>query len=119
MNIEYYHWVGHEEYYAELNPEMSKIRPVKEVYNIDIDESLPIQELLSKLYDITNTAPYREVEWDGKVEKVASSCYFKNGTDIHDFRTIDDLEQRISDFPKHGANGELSLHISMTIAYGN
>ena len=105
MKIEYYHWVGHEEDYAALNPDTYKVRPMK--------------ELLSKLYDITNTAPYLEVEWDGKVEKVASSCYFKDGTDIHDFRPINDLKRRINDFPKNGPNGELCLHISMTIAYGN
>ena len=119
MKIEYYHWVGHEEDYAALNPDAYKVRPMKEVYTIDIDENLPMKELLSKLYDITNTAPYLEVEWDGKVEKVASSCYFKDGTDIHDFRPINDLKRRINDFPKNGPNGELCLHISMTIAYGN
>jgi hypothetical protein len=119
MNIEYYHWVGHEEFYEEFQPEMSQEKPMKEIFTIDIDENLPIQELLSKLYELTNTSPYLEIEWDGKVEKVASSCYFKHGAEYHDFRMIDDVTQRIKDFPKLGPNGELCLHINMTIAYGN
>jgi hypothetical protein len=119
MNIEYYHWVGFEEYYEEFNPEMSKVRPMKEVFTVDIDENLPIQELLSKLYDLTNTSPYLEIEWDGKVEKVATSCYFKHSPNFDDFRMINDVTQRICDFPKYGSGGELCLHINMTIAYGN
>lgn len=78
---------------------------------LDINESFTIGELLLRIHEMTEIPVYKELKWDGNVEKISCRYYFKSGTRFGEFEMIEDLEQKIGDFPKNGANNELSLFI--------
>ncbi|MDP2541962.1 hypothetical protein [Tenacibaculum discolor] len=96
------------EYYSEFD---DNDFPIVKKLDIEIDESLPITMLLESIHKLTKIPKYREIKWDGKVEKIACSYYFKNSNEPYDFEMIMDLNKPISDFPKKGSKEELSLFI--------
>lgn len=104
------------EFYTELNYD-NQIPP--QTITIDIDENSSIEELLSKIHQITKIPTYRELKWDGNVEKISCRYYFKSGTEYEEYKMIRDLEQKISDLPKNGVNGELSLFIDGSVGLAN
>ncbi|MFK7746757.1 MAG: hypothetical protein AB8B65_00055 [Kordia sp.] len=119
MNIEFYFLTDYDDDAEVFAYNTNEKIPIKQIYSIDIDENAPIRELFSKLHDITNISRYREVTWDGNVEKIACKYYYKHKNEFTDFSFVEDLDRKIKDFPKNGSNGELSLHMNLTIYYGN
>jgi hypothetical protein len=95
------------EFYSKLNESMTP-----KIITVEIDENLPIKELLSKLHDITGIERYIEIHWDNRVEKVAYDYFYKQTSEEIPFHWIDDLDRKISDFPKNGTNGELCILMS-------
>ncbi|MFB9078910.1 hypothetical protein ACFFLS_10575 [Flavobacterium procerum] len=86
---------------------------------LDIDESATIGELFSKIHEITEIPVHTELTWDGNVEKISCSYYYKSGTEFGVYRLIEDLEQKINSFPKNGFNNELSLFIDGNVGLVN
>jgi hypothetical protein len=103
------------EFFSELNYD----NQIPSILTIDIDENLPIGKLLSKIHEITKIPLYTELKWDGYLEKISCRYYFKFGSEFGDFKMIEDLEHKISDFPKNGSNHELSLYIDGSIGLVN
>ena len=103
------------EFFTELNYD----NQTPSILTIDIDENLSIDKLLSKIHEITKIPFYTELKWDGNVEKISCRYYFKSGSEFGDFKRIEDLEYKISDFPKNGSNHELSLYIDGSIGLAN
>lgn len=104
------------EFYVALNYD-NQIPP--QTITIDIDENLSIGELLSKIHEITKIPTYTELKWNGNIEKIACRYYFKSGAEYEEYQIIRDLEQKISDVPKYGINGELSLFIDGSVGLAN
>jgi len=103
----------------ELFTELNFDNPQSEVINVDINENLSIGELLTKLHKITKIPTYTELEWDGKVEKISCRYFFKSEPEFGGFSSIEDLELKISDFPKAGSNNELCLFIDRSVGFVN
>jgi len=103
----------------ELFEELNFDKPESKVVNIEISENLSIGELLTKIHEITKIPTYTELEWDGKVEKISCRYFFKSETEFGGFSSIENLEQKISDFPKNGSNNELCLFIDGSVGLAN
>ena len=103
------------EFYEELNYDNQE----PSIITVEIDEQLPIKNLVSQIHKITKKPTFTELKWDGKVEKIACRYYFKSGTDFGEFKMIEDLNQKISDFPKNGSNKELSIFIDGSVGLAN
>ncbi len=103
------------EFFSELYEDV-----IPEIIVVDIDENLPIKDLFSKLHDITGIPRYIEiVMFDDSTEKIACSYSYKIDRDLIGFTSIDDLDQKIKDFPKNGTNGELSIYINTDTGFVN
>jgi len=103
------------EFFSELHEDVTPV-----IITVDIDENLPIKDLFSKLHDITGIPRYIEVVmFDGSTEKIACRYSYKDHPDRIGFMSINDLEQKISDFPKNGNNGELSVYINTDNGFVN
>ncbi|MFK7746758.1 MAG: hypothetical protein AB8B65_00060 [Kordia sp.] len=103
------------EFFSELHEDI-----IPEIIIVDIDENLPIKDLFSKLHDITGIERFIEaVLFDDETEKIACSYYYKHQADFLKFKSILDLEQKISEFPKNGLNGELSIYFNMSTGFIN
>ncbi|KAB1153939.1 hypothetical protein F7018_15750 [Tenacibaculum aiptasiae] len=103
----------------ELFRELDLDNPQSEIITVDIDENSSIGELLTEVHNITKIPTYTELEWDGKVEKIACRYYFKFDSDFGGFSYVEDLEQKISDFPKKGSNNELCILIDGKVGLAN
>lgn len=104
------------EFFSELDPNNQE--PV--ILTVpDISESSTIGELLSRIHEITEIPVYRELKWGANVERISCSYYFKCGNEFGEFKIIEDLEQKISSFPKNGSKNELSLLIDGGIGLVN
>lgn len=103
----------------ELFTELNFDNPQSKYIDVDIDENLSIGELLTEIHKIMKIPTYTELEWDGKVEKISCRYYFKFEPKIGSFNSIEDLKQKISDFPKKGSNNELSILIDGSVGVAN
>ncbi|GAA4109334.1 hypothetical protein GCM10022393_05870 [Aquimarina addita] len=103
----------------ELFTELNFDNPYSEIINIDINENLSIGELLTELHKIKEIPTYTELEWDGKIEKISCRYYFKSEPEFGGFSSIDNLEQKINDFPKKGSNNELCIFIDGSVGLIN
>ena len=98
----------------EFFPELGE-RIIPTIITVDINENLLIKDLFSKLHDITGIERFIEaVLFDGKTEKIACSYYYLMDRELMDFSPIVDLDRKISEFPKNGLNGELSIYFNMS-----
>jgi hypothetical protein len=86
-----------------------KVTP--EIITIDIDENELIEALLSKLCEYIGLERYVEMTWDDNIEKIPRICFYKCEPDEYSFAGIHNVQKKISDFPKYGSNGELSICI--------
>uniref|UniRef100_UPI0040498C5E hypothetical protein n=1 Tax=Flavobacterium sp. TaxID=239 RepID=UPI0040498C5E len=89
------------------------------ILTIDINENLSIGTLLSKIHEITEIPLFTNLMWDGNVEKISCRYYYKTGIEFGEFKMIQDLEQKICNFPKNGSNKELSLYIDGSVGLAN
>lgn len=87
--------------------------------NIDIDESLSIGDLLAVIHEKTGIPRFRELKWNNQTANIACSYYVKCGAGHDEYKRLKDLEQKISDLPKNGTNGELCLYIDGNVGVGN
>jgi hypothetical protein len=83
-----------------------------EIIEINIDENSSIGELLSKVHELRNIPAYTELKWNDTIEKVSCRYYFKSGIELDDYTVIKNLDEKIYDFPKYGASGELLIFIN-------
>jgi len=103
------------EFFSELNYDNQT--PL--ILTIDINEDASIGKLLTEIHEITKIPLYTEMKWDGNAERISCRYYFKSGTEFGKFKRIEDLEQKISEFPKKGSNNELSLFIDGSSGLAN
>ena len=88
---------------------------------IDISEDATIKELFLKIHQTENIPEYRELTWDGNTEKIACKHLFLNSDEENDYYILneEDYLKKISEFPKNGPNGELSLQLDNEIGLAN
>jgi hypothetical protein len=103
------------EFFSDLDYDNQK----PSILTIDINENVSIGKLLSKIHELTEIPLFTNLKWDGKVEKISCRYYYKTGSEFGEFKMIQDLEQRICDFPKNGYNKELSLYIDGSVGLAN
>lgn len=93
---------------------------ISQFINIDISEDATIGDLLPKLHEAINIPMHRELKWDGNTIKVSCSHHIQNKPEPRGFSSgIENLDQKISEFPKHGLNGELSIYINKNEGLAN
>ncbi len=87
--------------------------PAYKHIEIDISENATIKELFHKIQEVENIPLCREIEWNGNVQKIAPSYCISDGPESGTLTSLQDeeLEKKISEFPKNGPNGELSLYL--------
>lgn len=93
--------------------------PTIKVLDINIEEYSPIEQLFSKIHEITKIPKFKELKWGDQIEKVSCTYFFKPSIDLDSLELIDDLSKPISEFPKNGSNGELSLYIEESLGLVN
>ncbi|MFD2565012.1 hypothetical protein [Aquimarina rubra] len=99
MNIQYF--LDHDE---DGNPILKNI-------DIDITENKSIEELIIKLHEAIEVPLHKELKYDGEIIKVSCSHFIQSDPSGGFYSGIEDLSKKISEFPKYGVNGELSLFI--------
>lgn len=103
------------ELFEELNYDDQK----PSILTIEIDEQLPIKDLISHIHKIIKKPMFTELKWDGNVEKIACRYYFKSGPEFGVFEMIEELNRKIADFPKYGTNKKLSILIDGSVGLAN
>ncbi len=102
------------EYYTGFDDEFNE---VFKIISVDIEEDRSIGELVLKLHDLIGIPVTRELKWADQTETIACRYYYKSPESS--FVMIEDLKKKISDIPKHGLNGELSLFINNSSGLAN
>lgn len=99
MNIEVYTEKAFEE---RLDPQNIDI-------NIDVNST--IGELLSKVHEITSISRFKELKWNGNIERISCTYYYRSEPNFYEITRITNLDDKISTLSKCGKNGELSIII--------
>lgn len=107
------------QYYTDYNEEDGI--PIYKYIDIEISESATIKELFEKIHEMENMPQYKEVAWEGNTEKIACSYHvlIKPNSCTFKFLYGEELEKKISEFPKNGPHGELSLQLDNEIGLAN
>lgn len=97
-------------YYTDYNENGT---PDYKYIDVDISENATLREVFLKIHEIENIPLFTEIVWNGNTEKIARSYYISDGFDSGSCTGLKDeeLEKKISEFPKNGPNGELSLYL--------
>ncbi|WP_294291852.1 hypothetical protein [uncultured Chryseobacterium sp.] len=97
----------------ELKPEFSTEHDeFPEMIEVDIDENASsIGELISKIHEQTNIPANIELKWEDFIEKISCSYYVIEKGEYDDYLMITDMDEKISNFPKHGQDGAMIIVI--------
>ena len=89
--------------------------------SVEISESATLQELFQKIHEVENIPQYREVKWEGNVEKLACLYHVLTEPNSFAFQYLhgNDFQKKISELPKAGPNGELSVYIDTEVGFVN
>lgn len=93
--------------------------PILKHINIDITEEAPIEELIIKLHEAIGEPLHKELKYDREIIKISCSHFFQSDSSGGVYSGIEDLSKKISEFPKYGLNGELSLFIERNEGFVN
>lgn len=97
----------------ELKPEFSiEHDEFPKMIEVDIDEnSSSIGELIAKVHEQTSIPAYVELKWEDQTEKISCTYYVIEKGEYDDYLMITDMEEKISNFPKHGQDGAMIIVI--------
>lgn len=107
------------QYFTDRDEETRK--PIFKYIDVQISENATIKELFLKIHEMEDIPMYKEVTWNENTEKIACSYHvlIKPNSCTFKFLYGEELEKKISEFPKNGPNGELSLHLDNEIGLAN
>ncbi|WP_299680930.1 hypothetical protein [uncultured Dokdonia sp.] len=109
----------HIQYTLEYNDEKETFLYKK--INVEISENATIKELFDKIHEMENIPTYKEVTWNGNTEKITCSYHVLVASNSLKFQFLygEDFQKKISEFPKYGPNGELSVYIENETGIAN
>lgn len=89
--------------------------------SVEISESATIKELLQKIHEMEDIPQYKEVTWEGNVEKIACLHHVLMEPNSMNFHHLygEDYQKKIKEFPRCGPNGELSVFIETNVGFVN
>ncbi|WP_299680933.1 hypothetical protein [uncultured Dokdonia sp.] len=108
------------QYFTDRDEETRK--PIFKYIDVQILENATIKELFLKIHEMEGIPMYKKVTWNENTEKIACEylIFIDEESGPHFAYLFDeDLEKKISEFPKDGPNGELSVFIETNVVRVN
>ncbi len=93
--------------------------PIMKSLSIDIEENMSISKLIAKIHEQSGIPTFVELKWGDNTEKVSCSYNVKEASDLNSLKAIANLDEKISEFPKSGTNGELCLYFDLEVGLIN
>lgn len=103
----------------QLYEQTEEIRPKSRIIEVNIDENLSIGALINEIHEITQIPKKTKLEWDDRVEFFPYRYFYGEGDEYGGFSFIHNLDEKISEIPKQGKNGELILYFDGSVGLVN